>query len=93
MPDRNLYPPLVIRFVEQDLAGAARVSEGMRVPDAAGTTVRVDDDTSLPREGILRVGALLRVIGSWQDGYFKAEAIRPWRHGTSHPIGQGAGPL
>ncbi|WP_319524513.1 hypothetical protein [uncultured Desulfosarcina sp.] len=41
MPDRNLYPPLVIRFVEQDLAGAARGFEGMRVPDAAGVLAAV----------------------------------------------------
>jgi hypothetical protein len=78
---------IVGRIESVDLAGGKLY---LKVPDAAGTIVRIDSDTSLPREGILREGVLLRVVGSWQEGYFQAEAVRPWRHGTFHPIGQGA---
>jgi hypothetical protein len=36
MVENRLYLPLVIKFVEQDLTGAARVLEGMKAPDAIG---------------------------------------------------------
>jgi magnesium transporter len=35
MKDHNHYLPLVIKFVEQDLASAARILEGMQVSDSA----------------------------------------------------------
>ena len=50
----------------------------LELPDETIVAVQVGDDISFPGAGVLQPGAGLRVIGSWQDGCFSAEAVRPW---------------
>ncbi|BBO75577.1 magnesium transporter MgtE [Desulfosarcina widdelii] len=71
MPDRNLYLPLVIKFVEQDLAGAARVLEGMKVPDAADVLESLPGPMAVRVIKTLQIGFAAELLNQTADGFLQ----------------------
>ena len=76
IPDHHLYLPLVIKFIEQDPAGAVRILEGMKAADAAGVLESLPPPLAVRALKTLQISFAAALLDQMADSSLQGITVR-----------------